>query len=128
MFEHAFSLLLPGYIKKLLSIIAVDSSAGGTRGCCGHGDRHLLQSLVQLFGKDICQHFLWTSLASPKFTFSSLKKRYDVTAHLLKLVDLSDEKVSVSTSHFRVCDVNHVLWWFTIMKRFQTLCVTGYRQ
>lgn len=31
-------------------------------------------------------------------------------SHLLKLVDLSDEKVSVSTSHFGVSDVNHVLW------------------
>lgn len=29
--------------------------------------------------------------------------------HLLKLVDLSDEEVSVATSHFGVCDVDHVL-------------------
>lgn len=30
--------------------------------------------------------------------------------HLLKLVDLSDEKVSVPTSNFSVCNVDHVLW------------------
>lgn len=29
--------------------------------------------------------------------------------HLLKLVDLSDKEVSVATSHFGVCDVDHVL-------------------
>lgn len=32
-----------------------------------------------------------------------------ITTHLLKLVDLSDEEVTIATSHFGVCDVNHVL-------------------
>lgn len=30
-------------------------------------------------------------------------------AYLLKLVDLSDEKVSIATGHLGVCDVNHIL-------------------
>lgn len=32
-----------------------------------------------------------------------------ITTHLLKLVDLSDEEVSIATSHFGICDVDHVL-------------------
>lgn len=31
-------------------------------------------------------------------------------AYLLKLVDLSDEKVSIPTSDFGVGNVDHVLW------------------
>lgn len=32
-----------------------------------------------------------------------------MTTHLLKLVDLSDEEVSISSSHFGISDMDHVL-------------------
>lgn len=50
-----------------------------------------------------CKKDLWSKLSSAviKIKFSN--------SHLLKLVDLSDKKVAIPTSHFGVCNVNHIL-------------------